>query len=77
MTTHLVIPDTQVKPGNSVEFLTHIGKYIVEKQPDTIIHLGDHADMPSLSSYDRGKKSFEVDSDDDVCSMDFGAISGL
>jgi len=59
MTTHLVIPDTQVKPGNSVEFLTHIGKYIVEKQPDTIIHLGDHADMPSLSSYDRGKKSFE------------------
>lgn len=59
MATHLVIPDTQVKPGNSVEFLTHIGKYIVEKKPDTIIHLGDHADMPSLSSYDRGKKSFE------------------
>lgn len=59
MATHLVIPDTQVKPGNNLSFLRYIGEYIVEKKPDTIIHLGDHADMPSLSSYDVGKKSFE------------------
>jgi len=31
----------------------------VEKQPDKIICIGDFADMPSLSSYDVGKKSFE------------------
>jgi hypothetical protein len=37
----------------------HIGEYIVEKRPDTVICIGDFADMQSLSSYDIGKKSFE------------------
>jgi len=58
-TTHFVIPDTQVKPGLDLSWLTWVGKYIVDRKPDVIIHLGDHADMPSLSSYDKGKKSFE------------------
>lgn len=40
-------------------FLNKLGRYIVEKQPETIVCLGDFADMPSLSSYDIGKKSFE------------------
>lgn len=57
--THLVLPDCQIRPGDDVEFLRCIGRYIVKKQPDTIINLGDFADMPSLSSYDVGKKSFE------------------
>lgn len=56
---HLVIPDTQMKPGISTEYLRWIGEYIVAKRPDVIIHLGDHADMPSLSSYDKGKRSAE------------------
>lgn len=56
---HFVIPDTQCRPGDDVEFLRCIGRYLVAKQPDKVIHLGDHADMPSLSSYDVGKKSFE------------------
>jgi hypothetical protein len=55
----LYIPDTQAKPGNDFKFLTRIGQYICEKQPDVIVHGGDLADMPSLSSYDEGKKSFE------------------
>lgn len=59
MTRHLVIPDTQAKCGEDFTFLTNIGKYMVEKKPDTVIHLGDFADMESLSSYDAGKKSFE------------------
>jgi len=54
-----VIPDTQVKPGVDLAYLNNIGEYLVEKQPDVIVHLGDHWDMPSLSSYDVGKKSFE------------------
>lgn len=56
---HLVLPDVQFKPGNNTNFLTSIGNYIVEKKPDVIICVGDFADMPSLSSYDVGKKSFE------------------
>lgn len=55
----LVIPDTQVKPGVPTEHLKWVGKYIVDQKPDVIVHLGDHWDMPSLSSYDKGKKSFE------------------
>src|SRR3990167_3739832 len=56
---HLVIPDTQIKGGIDTSFLTDIGNYIVDKKPDVIIHIGDYADMPSLSSYDAGKKVFE------------------
>jgi hypothetical protein len=59
MTKILVIPDTQTKPGQNLDYLERIGLFIVDKQPDCIVHLGDHADMPSLSSYDVGKKAFE------------------
>lgn len=58
---HFVIPDTQVRPGVPVEHLTWAGRYIAEKcEPgDVVIHLGDHWDMAALSSYDKGKRSFE------------------
>jgi len=59
MTKILVIPDTQCKPGHDFTFLNKIGHYIIDKQPDVIVQIGDWADMPSLSSYDVGKKSFE------------------
>lgn len=55
----LVIPDAQVKPGHSSEYLSCIGRFAVEKQPDVIVNIGDFADMESLSSYDVGKRQFE------------------
>ena len=55
----LFIPDTQAKPGDDFGFLRRIGHYIVDKKPDVIVHAGDAADMASLSSYDKGKRSFE------------------
>ena len=55
---HLIIPDTQVKPGHPIDHLRWAGQYAVDKKPDGIIHIGDHFDMPSLSSWDVGKKSF-------------------
>ena len=55
----MIIPDTQVKRGVDLSYLEWIGKYIVDKKPDVIVQIGDFADMPSLSSYDVGKKSFE------------------
>lgn len=58
-TTHLYIPDNQVKPGVDLSYLTWVGKYIVRKRPDVIILAGDFADMPSLSSYDVGKRAAE------------------
>ena len=51
----LVIPDTQVKPGVDISHLTACGNYIIEKKPDVIVHIGDHWDMESLSSYSSAK----------------------
>ena len=47
---HVVIGDTQVKPDVPIGHLRWIGQYIVDqfhKQDVSIIHLGDHWDMPS------------------------------
>lgn len=57
--THCFIPDTQVKPGVALDHLEWIGRFIVDKKPHVIVHAGDHADMPSLSVYDKGKIQFE------------------
>lgn len=55
----LVIPDVQIKKDVPTQHLTWIGKLIVDKRPDVIVQIGDFADMPSLSSYDVGKRVFE------------------
>jgi hypothetical protein len=56
----LIIPDTQVKEGVPTEHLTWAGKAICDYKPDVVVMIGDHADMPSLSSHDvKGSKYFE------------------
>lgn len=59
MTKILVIADTQVKPNVDTRYLSWIGKSIIDERPDVIVHIGDHFDMPSISSYDMGKKAAE------------------
>lgn len=59
MSKHFIIPDVQIRKGDDTKFLNRIGQYIVEKKPDVVVCIGDFADMPSLSSYDVGKKAFE------------------
>jgi hypothetical protein len=55
----LVLPDVQAKPGVDFSYLRRYGMYLVEKKPEVVVCIGDFADMPSLSCYDKGKKSFE------------------
>lgn len=55
----LVITDSQVKDGVPLDYLTWIGRCIMDLRPDVIVHIGDFADMPSLSLYDKFKKSYE------------------
>lgn len=55
----MVIPDCQVKQDVDIRHLEWVGRYAADKRPDVIVNIGDFADMPSLSSYDRGTKSFE------------------
>jgi hypothetical protein len=57
--THLFIPDVQAKEGVDFSHLAALGNFIVHKKPDVIINIGDFADVPSLSSWDKGKKSAE------------------
>jgi hypothetical protein len=62
ITFHVVIGDTQVKPGVPNDHLFWIGRYIREEfrgKKTRIVHVGDHWDMPSLSSYDFGKAASE------------------
>lgn len=56
---HFYIPDAQVKDGVPIDHLGWAGQYIADKRPDVVICGGDFFDMPSLSSYDKGKKSYE------------------
>lgn len=56
---HMVIPDIQAKPNVSHDHLEWIANYALEKRPDVIIQIGDWADMPSLSLYDKGKRCYE------------------
>lgn len=67
-TKHIVIPDTQCKPGVPLEHLEACGNYIVDQEPDVIVHLGDHWDMPSLSSHEKpGSKYFHDKSYKEDC----------
>ena len=49
---HLIIPDTQVRPGVPLDHLDWIAEAIVHYKPDVIVHLGDHWDFPSLNGHE-------------------------
>ena len=55
----MVVPDAQVKPDVPLDHLECAGRFAAAKKPDVIVNIGDFADVPSLSSYDIGKKAFE------------------
>ena len=57
--TIVIIADTHAQSEEDLEYLLWIGKYIADKKPDIIVHIGDHFDMPSLSSYDKGTSKIE------------------
>lgn len=56
---HLIIPDTQIRPGVPTDHIEWISNYIIDQRPDVLTIIGDWADMASLSGYDVGTKSFE------------------
>lgn len=60
MRRHLIIPDTQVKPGVDTSHIDWAARAIVDYKPDVIVHLGDHWDMPSLNGHsEKGSKELE------------------
>ena len=53
-----MIFDTQCKPGIPTKHLRAIGNYVADKTPDVLVHMGDHWDMPSLSSYENKNTAY-------------------
>ena len=56
--THLIIPDAHAHFEHNNDRAEWLGKFILDKKIDVVINMGDMWDFPSLSSYDKGKKSF-------------------
>lgn len=59
---HINIGDTQQKEDVPTKHLQWIGRYVYDQfkgQDVDVVHNGDHWDMPSLSSYDKGKAKME------------------
>ena len=59
MTCIAVVPDAHCHFELSNERFTWLGNMLVDIWPDVIVNLGDLCDFPSLSSYDKGMKTFE------------------
>lgn len=68
MRRHMLIPDTQVRPGVDTSHIDWAARAIVEYMPDVIVHIGDNADMPSLSSHagQLDKEGARIQNDFDV-----------
>jgi predicted MPP superfamily phosphohydrolase len=56
--TVLVISDQHAHPDHNNNRADWLGKYMKEVKPDIVVNIGDAADMPSLSGFDKGKASF-------------------
>ena len=54
----LLIPDPHAVPYANNDRAEWLGKLIVDLKPDVVLNGGDLFDMQSLSSYDKGKRSF-------------------
>lgn len=54
----LVISDPHAHPDHNNDRADWLAQYIIDAKPDIVVNIGDVADMPSLSSYDKGKRSF-------------------
>lgn len=55
----LCIPDAHAHPEAGNERFDILGKFIIERRPSVILCIGDLFSMDSLSSFDKGKRSFE------------------
>lgn len=53
------MPDQHAHPDHNNDRADYLSHLIIDVQPDVVVNIGDAADMPSLSNYDKGKRSFQ------------------
>lgn len=56
--TYLVVPDPHAHKDFNNDRADWLGQLIKDRKPDVVVNMGDVYDMPSLSSFDKGKASF-------------------
>jgi len=56
--TYVILPDQHAVEYHNNDRAIWAGKLIAEIKPDVVVNMGDAADMPSLSSYDKGTRRF-------------------
>lgn len=73
MTTYIVIPDQHAIHTHNNDRADWLASLIKDIRPDVVVNMGDAADMPSLSSYDKGTRAFQGKSyrDDINAHLDF------
>ena len=54
----LVVPDPHAHHSHNNDRADWLGKFILDRKPDMVVNMGDTFDLPSLSSFDKGKASF-------------------
>lgn len=59
MSVHLIVPDIHCKPEEHNDRADWLSNLIHDLKPDVVVNMGDQWDFPSLSSYDKGKRSFQ------------------
>lgn len=52
-------PDAHCVPGHDARPVAAIARWFAEEGVDFVVNIGDFSDMPSLSSYDKGKRKME------------------
>ena len=57
MSSHIMIPDTQIKPGVSLNHIQWAANYIEFHKPDKVILIGDWWDMCSLSHWNKQREA--------------------
>lgn len=55
---YLIVPDSHAHPDFPNDRADWLGQLIKDRKPDVVVNIGDTFDMPSLSSFDKGKASF-------------------
>ena len=55
---YLIVPDQHSHKDHNNDRADWLGKFIKDRKPDVVVNIGDTFDMPSLSSFDKGKASF-------------------
>lgn len=56
--TMVIIPDQHSHADHDNKRADWLGQLLKDLKPDYVINMGDAADMPSLSSYDKGTRAF-------------------